>query len=95
MTDPKTPPDALTADEERARAALVDDLGVLLHSLRLRHQTHPTNAYEDKLIQPDPARVRTILAGPLGVVARSTTGRLDDLRTRQRAERFPKYEAKP
>lgn len=87
MTDTKEPaPDALTADEERARAALVDDLGVILHSLRLRHQTHPTNAYEDKLVQPDPARVRTILAGPLGIVARSTVDRLDDLRACQRAE---------
>ena len=90
MTNPKEPaPDALTADEERTRAALVDDLGVLLHALRQQR------ALAGEVIQPDPARVRTILAGPLGVVARSTTGRLDDLRTRQRAERFPKYEAKP
>lgn len=90
MTDPKEPPiDALTADEERARAALVDDLGVLLYSLRQQR------ALAGEVIQPDPARVRTILAGPLGVVARSTVDRLDDLRARQRAERFPKYEAKP
>lgn len=78
MTDPKEPPaDALTADEERARAALVDDLGVVLFALRTRARATS---------EPDPARVRTILAGPLGVVARSTVDRLDDLRARQRAE---------
>lgn len=90
MTDQEEPaPDTLTVDEERARAALVDDLGVLLHSLRQQR------ALAGEIIQLDPARVRTILAGPLGVVARSTMDRLDDLRARQRAERFPKYEAKP
>lgn len=72
--------EALNDDENRARVELLDDLAVVLRKLQHRRGS------DGKVVRPDPAVVRTILAGPLGVVLRTTAGRVDDLRDRRVAE---------